>query len=1205
MAGIRSFNTNLPHVFRYPEWTEGLFYPAGSVVSVEIIDSDVHYDFYAAINDIDDKVTPPNSNREWRLLHDAFQIDSDLIGLLLGFDSELQRIYESIDSEELARQSADSDIRLDIDSDIHALKSYDSDFDSEVRRMFDSERHDWKAGDSDIHHRLREIDSDLKILFSRTDSDEDALQAIRSAVLQGLDSEIHARLSADSDFDKIVTQAVHDYLSNDSEHDSEINELKVRLDSDFDAAVRAWGDTGNEEPWGPQPFVSNTDFYIDTQSITNHLTGWLWLVDHQNGFIYLIRDGKQYGNRFPGDLLTTVMNTGIFGEFTRGTQITDGGGGADVNVYTAFGDALPIATNANLYTVIEKSRERAIFEPTTSMDDALRRTVSTVVAMDSDLHELMYGLDRLDSDNDSDHIRFYHDIAALDSEQKILKADRDSDNLVVQHLQSGLDSERHDWKAGDSDVMRWVIDLFGSDVGLTLEHDSELFIQTDSEERARRNADSDIYNKYHGVQFRYVRQEHEAVGFTANPMTIDFDGAGAVTSHSGADPVWVWNPFNDRLVLIDSDANVFYNEIHNDEPVVISIGEYQYRRGYDTLASANINVDSVLQGTDDVWGFHVDHITKYPNGGILTTMIDSDVNLHDRDSDYTTAMVWLGYHLADVDSDLRYLEDVTVKFRGTVDPTFSPPAHTEVKPGDLYISRTSGSVAAGWDGIVAYGVSEGNALLYTDSDKWIFLGAGGGADSDTISSVPSIAWIESTNTDANDYRRHQDFKRLTLTSKTKSQFIRDDSDNTWLTYGEAPYRGSSVLDAEQMTVDRIWISTQKAGPKTKARINLYREYDDAGIRIDSEIYFTGDHGDNSVGTWRDSEEADSDTIISLIDSEVDAFGLVIRGGLEAGASYYLKYEDLGTNEISYLRTTDGTHFRRFWPWEVNRKDHDSDLLALNLTFQAATSNGYPVGSIIAFAHQDLPPGFRIADGSAFDRFQFPDLYQKLGTDRLPDLRNQFLRGYNDGTDGFGNARAILSQQDGEAGPHKHFVARNTSSGTNINTENSITRVGESSTDAYDYTLKGSTSEPNVALTGPGLDGTDDVASDETRPTNVMVLFGIAMYSGAGLVYDSDIVYNVMMDHFIGRLDSEDNRLDSEIHLLHEHVHQMSDSDRHDSKAGDSDILAMTGRRFVQNTIPNPTSPDLRDGDTWIDTDDHRLYYYRESIDAWVQVLGTV
>ena len=654
MAGIRNFNTNVPHVFRYPEWTEGVFYPSGSVVSLEIVDSDVYYDFYAAIRDVKNLTDRPNTNAsEWRRVHDAFQIDSDLLGLLTNLDSEIQRIYETIDSEEMSREDADSDILLAIDSEQHDRKAADSDLYVLIDNHLDSEEHARQAADSDIHHRLREIDSDLKILFLRTDSDEDALQDIRTALLEGLDSEIHARLSADSDFHVIVTQAVHDFLSNDSEHDSEINELKVRLDSDFDAAVRGWTATGNEYTWGPQPFVSNTDFFINQRHLNNHNQGYLWLVDHQNGFIYIIKDGAHIGTRAAGDLLTTTVNTGLFGEFGRGTQITDGGGGADVNIYTDSADALPIATNANLYTVLEEERERAIFEPTTSMDDALRRTVATVVEIDSDLHDLMFSFGKLDSDNDSDHIRFYHDINALDSEQKILKADRDSDNKVLQRLRFDIDSERHDWKAGDSDLKAYFIELFASDVGLSLEHDSELFIKTDSEEKARRNADSDIYNKYHGIQFRYVRQEFEATWFTQLPLTLDFNGAGVVTTHDGGHPVWIWNPFNDRLVIIDSDSEILYNEVHQDEPIEVSVGEYKYRRGYDTHGTANINVDGVLQGTDDVWGLHVDHITKYPNGGLITTIIDSDINLHDRDSDYTTAMVWLGYHLQDVDSDIK------------------------------------------------------------------------------------------------------------------------------------------------------------------------------------------------------------------------------------------------------------------------------------------------------------------------------------------------------------------------------------------------------------------------------------------------------------------------------------------------------------------------------------------------------------------------
>ena len=324
MAGIRNFNTNVPHVFRYPEWTEGVFYPSGSVVSLEIVDSDVYYDFYAAIRDVKNLTDRPNTNAsEWRRVHDAFQIDSDLLGLLTNLDSEIQRIYETIDSEEMSREDADSDILLAIDSEQHDRKAADSDLYVLIDNHLDSEEHARQAADSDIHHRLREIDSDLKILFLRTDSDEDALQDIRTALLEGLDSEIHARLSADSDFHVIVTQAVHDFLSNDSEHDSEINELKVRLDSDFDAAVRGWTATGNEYTWGPQPFVSNTDFFINQRHLNNHNQGYLWLVDHQNGFIYIIKDGAHIGTRAAGDLSTTTVNTGLFGEFGRGTQITE------------------------------------------------------------------------------------------------------------------------------------------------------------------------------------------------------------------------------------------------------------------------------------------------------------------------------------------------------------------------------------------------------------------------------------------------------------------------------------------------------------------------------------------------------------------------------------------------------------------------------------------------------------------------------------------------------------------------------------------------------------------------------------------------------------------------------------------------------------------------------------------------------------------
>lgn len=552
------------------------------------------------------------------------------------------------------------------------------------------------------------------------------------------------------------------------------------------------------------------------------------------------------------------------------------------------------------------------------------------------------------------------------------------------------------------------------------------------------------------------------------------------------------------------------------------------------------------------------------------------------------------------DSDVEYLYKYTLKFRGTLDLTREGPSHGAVQMGDVYYNNGNGAVATGvgWTGIEGLGIEKGWSVMYTDSDIWVFFGgAGGGKDSDTVTSVPSIAWIESTDRTAVAYRRHQNQRKLQSTSVTKMLFKQDDSDNTWLVYGEAPTRGSAVFDAEVFSQNDLWISTSKGGPKSSAKVSVFREWDEFGIRVDSEVPIVSvlgnANGTNLSGGAIDAINGDSEILVTLIDSEIDAFGILLGQPLQVGVSYLLKYEDLETNEISYLISPDGTYFRRYFPWEAHERDHDSDLRDLRRDFVTSTSNGYPVGSIIPFAHGDLPAGFRVCDGSAYDTFQFPELFQKLGTNRLPDLRNQFLRGWNNDSDGFGNQRFILSKQNDEVGPHTHTVLRTTFQ------------------DGGNAWNLGGDNDGNQANVESGVN-----TGVETRPTNVMVMYAIAMYNGAGLIYDSEIVYNVMMEHFIGRLDSEDARLDSEIIMLRHDAkawdsdydsenHRMHDSDRHDWKAADSDLLNLTGRTFVQSTTPNGVSPDLRNGDTWIDTTDNKLYYYDQTLLVWIQVRGNV
>jgi hypothetical protein len=68
---------------------------------------------------------------------------------------------------------------------------------------------------------------------------------------------------------------------------------------------------------------------------------------------------------------------------------------------------------------------------------------------------------------------------------------------------------------------------------------------------------------------------------------------------------------------------------------------------------------------------------------------------------------------------------------------------------------------------------------------------------------------------------------------------------------------------------------------------------------------------------------------------------------------------------------------------------DSEVIQMKSMFYAgAQSAGYPVGSIIPFAHGNLPSGFLLANGTQFNTVQYPQLFEYLGSEYLPDFSNR-------------------------------------------------------------------------------------------------------------------------------------------------------------------------------------------------------------------------
>jgi len=277
---------------------------------------------------------------------------------------------------------------------------------------------------------------------------------------------------------------------------------------------------------------------------------------------------------------------------------------------------------------------------------------------------------------------------------------------------------------------------------------------------------------------------------------------------------------------------------------------------------------------------------------------------------------------------------------------------------------------------------------------------------------------------------------------------------------------------------------------------------------DSDIYTLIYDHDSENRKMHDSDRhdrkaADSDLQTQIFDNDSDIL-MEIHDRKAADSDVRTDMD----SDVLVLHIRDDSDSDRLVNFIHRYEERDSDI---NVKFAELDSDirnvkptegvgGFPVGAIQAFASTEMPVGFRIADGSTFDALAYPDLFTLLGVNVLPDLRNQFLRGWNNDSDGFGNARAVLSQQEDGVGDFEGSA-----------TYNSITYGSAFASNApsaqQDQDPGGTNNFGIRGFRARDLDVTTD--DDETRPVNTSVVYGIAMYNGAGVIYDSDIIQSVL------------------------------------------------------------------------------------------------
>ncbi|PDN03338.1 integrase [Escherichia coli] len=192
---------------------------------------------------------------------------------------------------------------------------------------------------------------------------------------------------------------------------------------------------------------------------------------------------------------------------------------------------------------------------------------------------------------------------------------------------------------------------------------------------------------------------------------------------------------------------------------------------------------------------------------------------------------------------------------------------------------------------------------------------------------------------------------------------------------------------------------------------------------------------------------------------------------------------------------------------LSRKNPFGDIKS-DGTVQTALENlglgegsALPVGVPVPWPSATPPTGWLKCNGAAFSAEEYPELAKAYPTNKLPDLRGEFIRGWDDGR-GVDAGRTLLSLQDDSFEAHRHEsffyagISRNETPLKNLpssdemltlsSTTNALSPDGIDATnslignDDYNCLIEGN---KNNKRTATGL-STSIVGAAETRPRNI-------------------------------------------------------------------------------------------------------------------------
>ncbi|ENO1974412.1 TPA: tail fiber protein [Escherichia coli] len=152
----------------------------------------------------------------------------------------------------------------------------------------------------------------------------------------------------------------------------------------------------------------------------------------------------------------------------------------------------------------------------------------------------------------------------------------------------------------------------------------------------------------------------------------------------------------------------------------------------------------------------------------------------------------------------------------------------------------------------------------------------------------------------------------------------------------------------------------------------------------------------------------------------------------------------------------------------------------------------PVGVPVPWPSATPPTGWLKCNGAAFSAEEYPELAKAYPTNKLPDLRGEFIRGWDDGR-GMDTGRAILSAQ-GDAirniyGEFKTVNTENYSIWESVGSfKGAVVPLNPSTNNSYFSLIRSMVTERTDGAVYPkviGLDASRIVpTANENRPRNI-------------------------------------------------------------------------------------------------------------------------